>query len=62
MSLANAIKAKFGIEPECVGGGGGIFDVRLDGKLIYSRHQTGRFPEHAEVLSAIAQVAPKTFP
>ncbi|UCG17456.1 MAG: Rdx family protein [Phycisphaerales bacterium] len=62
MSLADAIKAKFGIEAECVEGGGGIFDVRLDGKLIYSRHQTGRFPEHREVLTAIAHVAPKTSP
>ena len=62
MSLANAIKVKFGIEPECIEGGGGIFDVRLDGKLIYSRHQTGRFPEHGEVLSAIARLSPKMSP
>ena len=36
-------------------GGGGIFDVKLDGQLIYSKHDTGRFPENDEVLSQIAQ-------
>jgi selenoprotein W-related protein len=29
--------------------GNGIFDVKLDGKLIYSRYETGRFPEEGEV-------------
>jgi hypothetical protein len=27
--------------------------VKRDGKLVYSKHQTGRFPEHAEVLKAL---------
>ena len=35
-------------------GAGGIFDVRLDGDLIFSKHQTGRFPEHGEVLEKLA--------
>jgi selT/selW/selH-like putative selenoprotein len=28
----------------------GIFDVLLDGKTIFSKHETGRFPEEDEVL------------
>ena len=34
-------------------GGGGIFDVKIDGMLIYSKHETGRFPEDEEVLGII---------
>ena len=35
-------------------GGGGIFDVIADGKLIFSKHEVDRFPEHDEVLSQLA--------
>ena len=35
-------------------GGGGIFDVRHNGDLIYSKHDTGRFPEAHEVLDKVA--------
>ncbi len=37
-----------------VRGDKGIFDVRVDGQLVFSKHQTGRFPEPDEVLAAIA--------
>jgi selT/selW/selH-like putative selenoprotein len=30
-----------------------VFDVRVDGRLIYSKHQKGRFPEHSEVLGQL---------
>jgi len=51
--LAEAIKDKLGVECELIKGGGGIFDVVADGKLIYSKHDTGRFPEHAEILDPL---------
>jgi selT/selW/selH-like putative selenoprotein len=34
-------------------GHGGMFEVVLDGRLIYSKKATGRFPEPAEVLDQI---------
>ena len=34
---------------ELIRGGGGIFDVTVDGKLIFSKHRVGRFPEAGEV-------------
>ena len=52
-SLAAAIKSKHGVEIQMIEGGGGIFDVKADGKLVYSKHETGRFPEHSEVLSQL---------
>jgi predicted Rdx family selenoprotein len=30
-------------------GAKGQYDVLADGKLVYSKQQRGRFPEHAEV-------------
>jgi predicted Rdx family selenoprotein len=33
------------IEP----GGKGQFDVLADGKLLFSKSESGRFPEHAEI-------------
>lgn len=32
-----------------VKGSGGIFEVKVDGKLVYSKEKTGRFPEPGEV-------------
>jgi selT/selW/selH-like putative selenoprotein len=31
----------------------GVFDVLVDGKLIYSKHATGRFPDDSEIVQAI---------
>jgi selT/selW/selH-like putative selenoprotein len=31
----------------------GQFDVIVDGKLIFSKHKEGRFPEEEEVLRAL---------
>jgi selT/selW/selH-like putative selenoprotein len=36
-----------------VKGGGGVFDVVADGKLVFSKHEAGRFPEEEEVLERL---------
>ena len=41
------------VQANLVAGGGGIFDVIVDGKLVYSKAQTGRFPEPNEVTELI---------
>lgn len=51
--MAAAIKKDHDVEVELIRGGGGIFDVKADGRLIYSKHQTGRFPEHNEILDQL---------
>ena len=43
-----------------IAGSGGIFDVRADGDLIYSKKETGVFPEHpliVEKLNAISKTS-----
>jgi selenoprotein W-related protein len=52
-SLAASLKQRFGIEAELIHGKGGVFDVRVDGKLVFSKHEVGRFPEAGEVERAI---------
>ena len=36
-------------------GGGGDFEVKLDGSLIFSKRELNRFPEEEEVLGALQQ-------
>ncbi len=38
---------------ELVKSSGGTFDVRLDGELLFSKQQLGRFPQPGEVLAAV---------
>jgi selenoprotein W-related protein len=34
-------------------GDGGVYDVDCDGKLVFSKHEAGRFPEEQEVIDAL---------
>ena len=34
-------------------GGGGVFDVHVDGTQVWDKHAVGRFPEHHEVIDKI---------
>jgi predicted Rdx family selenoprotein len=36
-----------------VPGGAGVFDVHLDGRRIFCKHDVGRFPEQEEILRAL---------
>jgi len=38
-------------------GGGGIFDVTVDGKLVFSKHQVGDFPDADALLEEIEREA-----
>lgn len=42
-----------GVEATLIKGAGGVLDVVLDGKLIFSKKQAGRWPEVAELLEQI---------
>ena len=41
------------MEPRLIKGDNGVFDVKRDGQLIYSKHQTDRFPETDEILEQL---------
>jgi predicted Rdx family selenoprotein len=40
-----------------VKGSDGIFDVVADGRLVFSKHAAGRFPDEGEVIAALRQGA-----
>jgi len=51
--LAASLKQEFGVEAELIRGTGGVFDVRVDGELVFSKHDVGRFPDDGEVEAEI---------
>lgn len=50
-----ALQEELGIEAELHEGAGGVYDVIADGEPIFSKHETGRFPEDQEILDALKQ-------
>ena len=48
-----AIKNKYKITAELVEGVGGIFEVYIDGKTVYSNQTTYRFPTDEEIFDQI---------
>lgn len=55
-SLAAAIEKEFGIVPELIKSGGGVFEVVADGKLIFSKKTEFRFPENQEIIDVLKQM------
>ena len=47
------MKREFGAQVELIKGSHGIFDVKANGKLVYSKESTGRFPESGEVTAVL---------
>ena len=41
------------LETQLIKGSGGQFEVVLDGKLIFSKKQMGRFPDNREILEQV---------
>jgi selT/selW/selH-like putative selenoprotein len=53
--LADELRKHYSdIEVELIEGSGGAFEVCRDGKLIFSKLSTGRFPEPEEILEILA--------
>jgi len=54
--LVAELKAKYGDDTACAleAGRGGVFDVKVDGELVYSKHAQGNaFPRLGEIPEAI---------
>ncbi|MCP4202939.1 MAG: SelT/SelW/SelH family protein [bacterium] len=52
--MADEIAERFGERPELIKGKDGVFEIALDGKNLYSKKSTGRFPEPGEVEQALS--------
>jgi selenoprotein W-related protein len=53
--LAAALKKNLGVDSTLTAGSGGIFDVIVDGKTIFSKKAVGRFPDEGEILEKLKQ-------
>ncbi|MBT8147888.1 MAG: Rdx family protein [Gammaproteobacteria bacterium] len=51
--MSAEIKDAADVEVRLVAGSGGVFDVRCDGKLVFSKLKEGRFPAVGELLQLI---------
>jgi len=51
--LAADIHEKYGVEPELISSGGGVFEVTKDGELIFSKKAVGRFPTTEEIFKLL---------
>ena len=54
-SLGDELKKNLGAEIELVAGSNGIFDVSLDGNIIYSKFKQGHFPQADEIIQLIKE-------
>jgi selT/selW/selH-like putative selenoprotein len=41
------------VDAALIQGSGGVFDVVVDGKKVYSKFETGRFPGQGEVVALL---------
>ncbi|MBM9518623.1 Rdx family protein [Desulforhopalus vacuolatus] len=55
-SLAARIEKAAGVSPELIPGERGAFEVVIDSKLMYSKLETGRFPDEIELTDEIVHV------
>ena len=55
-SLEAELKSTFpDVNTNLISSGGGVFEIMLDGNLIFSKRAKGRFPDDSEVVTLIKQ-------
>lgn len=50
------MEKRFDLRTELIKGKNGVFEVKLDDELIFSKKSLGRFPEEGEVEKKVAEV------
>lgn len=54
--MAAEIERELGVPVTLVRGARGVFDVVVDGRLVFSKDRAGRFPDPGEVVRLIRQM------
>lgn len=57
--MAAEIKKSFSADTDLIEGHGGVYKVWVDQRLIWDKHEQGRFPEEEEILDEIRQLQGK---
>ena len=53
--MGEELKKNLSAEIELIAGSNAIFDVAVDGKMIFSKFEQGRFPQSDEIISLIRE-------
>ena len=51
--LAIAIENSFGVKPVLVAGTDGVFDVAVDGHVVFSKHETGDLADTLDIVELV---------
>jgi selT/selW/selH-like putative selenoprotein len=51
--LGDELKKELDAEIELIAGGGGIFDISVDGNMVFSKFKKGHFPQPEEIVGLI---------
>ena len=52
--MAAEIETATGVGSELIAGSGGIFDIEVDGDIVYRKSDTGRFPNEGEAAELVS--------
>jgi len=50
------LEKEFGITPQLIRSGGGVFEVEADGILIFSKRKEYRFPSEKEIIAKLRKM------
>ncbi len=51
------MREALGVEAKLIAGGGGIFDVIVDDKKVFSKDDAARFPDPGEIANKLQRLA-----
>ena len=51
--MGDELRKNLGADIELIAGSNGVFDITLDGTMIYSKLEKGRFPQTDDILNLI---------
>jgi len=51
--LEEELTRELGAEVQLLAGSGGVYEISVDGREIFSKAKTGRFPQPREIISLI---------
>ena len=53
--MRSLLDSEFGVLAETIPSSGGVFEVTVNGSLIFSKKQLGRFPNEEEIVQLIRE-------
>ena len=51
--MGDELKKNLNADIELIAGANGIYDVSVDGRMVFSKFEQGRFPQAEEIISLI---------